>query len=327
MAMEIAKAFVSAVAATLALSLAAGDRPEAPSARVGIVIARNPERSQRIAAEEFAKMHEKVTGYRPAIATEAAGRGPFVFIGIPDADMAFEGECDSYYIRSKGANLTIAGKNVRSTLYGVFDFFRRRAGAAYFWDGDVFERRAALDFSNLDVFERSRFEYRACQYFAHRGLTRFNAEHWGFEDWKREIDWAVKNRLNVIRLCLGIEDIFQRFPRLKEREWQLAGTLSGGEQQMLAVGRAMMARPKLLMMDEPSLGLAPLVVRDIFSIIRDLKSEGITILLIEQNANAALRCADQAYVLETGRITISGTGEELLADQRVRDAYLGSAAH
>jgi branched-chain amino acid transport system ATP-binding protein len=124
----------------------------------------------------------------------------------------------------------------------------------------------------------------------------------------------------------GIEDIFQRFPRLKEREWQLAGTLSGGEQQMLAVGRAMMARPKLLMMDEPSLGLAPLVVRDIFAIIRELKSEGITILLIEQNANAALRCADQAYVLETGRITMSGTGAELLADQRVRDAYLGSTA-
>ena len=124
----------------------------------------------------------------------------------------------------------------------------------------------------------------------------------------------------------GIEDIFQRFPRLKEREWQLAGTLSGGEQQMLAVGRAMMARPKLLMMDEPSLGLAPLVVRDIFAIIRELKGEGITILLIEQNANAALRCADQAYVLETGRITMQGTGEELLADQRVRDAYLGSTA-
>ena len=124
----------------------------------------------------------------------------------------------------------------------------------------------------------------------------------------------------------GIEDIYQRFPRLKEREWQLAGTLSGGEQQMLAVGRAMMARPKLLMMDEPSLGLAPLVVRDIFAIIRELKAEGITILLIEQNANAALRCADQAYVLETGRITMSGSGEALLADQRVRDAYLGSTA-
>lgn len=123
-----------------------------------------------------------------------------------------------------------------------------------------------------------------------------------------------------------IQRIYELFPRLEERNWQMAGTLSGGEQQMLAVGRAMMARPKLLMMDEPSLGLAPLVVRDIFAIIRELKAEGITILLIEQNANAALRCADQAYVLETGRITMQGTGEELLADQRVRDAYLGSTA-
>ena len=122
----------------------------------------------------------------------------------------------------------------------------------------------------------------------------------------------------------GIKDIYRRFPRLKEREWQLAGTLSGGEQQMLAVGRAMMAKPKLLMMDEPSLGLAPLVVKDIFSIIKDLKSEGITILLIEQNANAALRCADVGLVLETGRITLTGKGEELLNNQQVKDAYLGS---
>ena len=122
----------------------------------------------------------------------------------------------------------------------------------------------------------------------------------------------------------GIRDIYRRFPRLKEREWQLAGTLSGGEQQMLAVGRAMMAKPKLMMMDEPSLGLAPLVVKDIFSIIRDLKSEGITILLIEQNANAALRCADYALVMETGRITLTGTGEELLNNPQVKEAYLGS---
>jgi len=122
----------------------------------------------------------------------------------------------------------------------------------------------------------------------------------------------------------GIRDIYRRFPRLKEREWQLAGTLSGGEQQMLAVGRAMMAKPKLMMMDEPSLGLAPLVVKDIFSIIRDLKSEGITILLIEQNANAALRCADYALVMETGRITLTGSGEELLNNPQVKEAYLGS---
>ena len=122
-----------------------------------------------------------------------------------------------------------------------------------------------------------------------------------------------------------MERVFELFPRLRERDWQLAGTLSGGEQQMLAVGRAMMTRPRLMMMDEPSLGLAPLVVRDIFAIIRLLSEQGMTILLIEQNANAALKCADRGYVLETGRITMSGTGQELLSDQRVRDAYLGAA--
>ncbi len=120
------------------------------------------------------------------------------------------------------------------------------------------------------------------------------------------------------------EYVFERFPRLEERHWQMAGTLSGGEQQMLAVGRALMARPRLLMMDEPSLGLAPLVVRDIFSIIHRLAEEGITILLIEQNANAALRAADTGYVMETGRITLTGTGEELLSNQAIRDAYLGA---
>ena len=119
--------------------------------------------------------------------------------------------------------------------------------------------------------------------------------------------------------------VYDLFPRLKEREWQQAGTLSGGEQQMLAVGRALMARPKLMMMDEPSLGLAPRVVKDIFAIIRRLKDEGMTILLSEQNANTALRCADYAYVLQTGSITMQGTGEQLLADPRVREAYLGGA--
>ena len=122
-----------------------------------------------------------------------------------------------------------------------------------------------------------------------------------------------------------IEHVYDLFPRLKERSWQLAGTLSGGEQQMLAVGRALMMRPKLLMMDEPSLGLAPLVIRDIFRIIRTLHDEGITILLVEQNANAALRVADRAYVLETGSLGISGTGEELLNDPSVKEAYLGKA--
>ncbi len=120
-----------------------------------------------------------------------------------------------------------------------------------------------------------------------------------------------------------MEHVYEVFPRLKERSWQMAGTLSGGEQQMLAVGRAMMTRPKLMMMDEPSLGLAPLVVRDIFHIIRQLSKEGITILLIEQNANAALKCAKYGYVLETGKITMQGEGTSLLEDPRVRDAYLG----
>ena len=124
-------------------------------------------------------------------------------------------------------------------------------------------------------------------------------------------------------LAPDIEHVYQLFPRLKERSWQPAGTLSGGEQQMLAVGRAMMMRPKLLMMDEPSLGLAPLVIRDIFRIIQTLHEEGITILLVVQNANAALRIADSAYVLETGSITMHGTGKELLDNPQVKEAYLG----
>ena len=122
----------------------------------------------------------------------------------------------------------------------------------------------------------------------------------------------------------AVEDVFTRFPRLKERRKQEAGTLSGGEQQMLAVGRALMSRPKLLMMDEPSLGLAPLVVRDIFSIIQEINKQGVTILLIEQNANMALKIADIGYVLETGRITLTGSGEELLTNDAVRAAYLGA---
>ena len=124
-------------------------------------------------------------------------------------------------------------------------------------------------------------------------------------------------------IAKDLKRVYELFPRLEERSWQLAGTLSGGEQQMLAVGRALMSRPKLMMLDEPSLGLAPLVVQDIFSIIREINRQGMTVLLIEQNANMALKIADLAYVLETGRITMSGTGEELLADEKVKEAYLG----
>ena len=117
--------------------------------------------------------------------------------------------------------------------------------------------------------------------------------------------------------------VYDLFPRLKERSWQAAGTLSGGEQQMLAVGRALLSRPKVMMMDEPSLGLAPLVVQDIFRIIKEINKQGVTIVLIEQNANMALKTADLAYVLETGHITLSGTGAELLANEKVKEAYLG----
>ncbi len=120
-----------------------------------------------------------------------------------------------------------------------------------------------------------------------------------------------------------LERVYSTFPILKERSWQLAGTLSGGEQQMLAVGRALMSKPKLLMMDEPSLGLAPLIVKEIFEIIKEIHRQGVTILLIEQNANAALHIAHKGYVLETGRITLKGTGKELLENEEVKSAYLG----
>ena len=119
------------------------------------------------------------------------------------------------------------------------------------------------------------------------------------------------------------EKVFELFPRLKERRKQLAGTMSGGEQQMLAMGRALMSNASMLMLDEPSMGLSPLLVQEIFDIIREINRQGVTILLIEQNANMALKIADLAYVLETGTITMSGTGAELLADEKVKEAYLG----
>ncbi len=118
--------------------------------------------------------------------------------------------------------------------------------------------------------------------------------------------------------------VFDLFPRLKERSWQAGGTLSGGEQQMLAIGRALMSRPKVIMMDEPSLGLAPLVVRGVFDIIKEINRQGVTVLLIEENANMALKTADLGYVMETGRITLQGTGAELLSNEAVKAAYLGT---
>ena len=120
-----------------------------------------------------------------------------------------------------------------------------------------------------------------------------------------------------------LDMVYEHFPRLEERKNQMAGTLSGGEQQMLAMGRALMSRPRLLLLDEPSMGLAPLLIREIFSIIQDINKAGTTVLLVEQNANMALSIANRAYVLETGRITLSGDAKELAASEEVRKAYLG----
>lgn len=132
--------------------------------------------------------------------------------------------------------------------------------------------------------------------------------------------WQRKDKAEVAR---DYERVFEIFPRLKERLTQLSGTLSGGEQQMLAVGRALMSRGKILLLDEPSMGLAPVLVRDIFKVLMEINQSGTTILLVEQNANMALRLASRGYVLETGEITLTGTGLQLLGDPRVREAYLG----
>ena len=137
------------------------------------------------------------------------------------------------------------------------------------------------------------------------------------------LDLGAFTRSDKDGIKADLKTVFERFPRLEERKEQLAGTLSGGEQQMLAMGRALMSRPRLLLLDEPSMGLAPLLIREIFSIIVDINKAGTTVLLVEQNANMALSIAHRAYVLETGRITLSGDAKDLAASEEVRKAYLG----
>ncbi len=137
------------------------------------------------------------------------------------------------------------------------------------------------------------------------------------------LEMGAYTRKDKDGIAQDMKKVFESFPRLLERKEQLAGTLSGGEQQMLAMGRALMSKPKLLLMDEPSMGLAPLLVKEIFNIIKEINASGTTILLVEQNANMALSIADKAYVLETGRITLSGTAKELASSEAVRKAYLG----
>lgn len=140
---------------------------------------------------------------------------------------------------------------------------------------------------------------------------------------RENLEMGAFTRTDSSEIAAGLEDVFKRFPRLKERENQVAGTLSGGEQQMLAMGRALMSKPRLLMLDEPSMGLAPILVQEIFDIIEQLHSAGTTVLLVEQNARMALKVADRAYVLETGRVSMSGKASELASDERVKQAYLG----
>ncbi len=137
------------------------------------------------------------------------------------------------------------------------------------------------------------------------------------------LDLGAYLRSDKDGIARDLEDVYKKFPRLLERKSQVAGTLSGGEQQMLAMGRALMSKPKLLLLDEPSMGLAPLLVKEIFTIIKEINAAGTTVLLVEQNANMALSIADKAYVLETGRIVLAGTAKELAASEEVRKAYLG----
>ena len=156
-----------------------------------------------------------------------------------------------------------------------------------------------------------------------RGITLVPEGRQVFPDLTVEENLRIGAYLRKDDLKKDLEWVYELFPRLKERHWQAAGTLSGGEQQMLAVGRALMSRPKLVMMDEPSLGLAPIVVQQIFDIIKKIHEEGVTVLLIEQNANMALHAADMGYVMETGAITFSGPGKELLENPPIQAAYLG----
>ncbi len=156
-----------------------------------------------------------------------------------------------------------------------------------------------------------------------RGITLVPEGRRVFPDMTVLENLKIGAYLRKDNLTEDIRWVYDLFPRLEERSWQAAGTLSGGEQQMLAVGRALMSKPKVIMMDEPSLGLAPIIVQGIFDIIKEINRQGVTVLLIEQNANMALKIADIGYVLETGRITMTGPGKELLQDENVKKAYLG----
>ena len=183
--------------------------------------------------------------------------------------------------------------------------------------GIVRPKGASIKFNGEEIFGKTP------NYIVSKGITLVPEGRRVFDNLTVAENLKIGAYLRKDNLKDDMDYVYSLFPRLKEREWQMAGTLSGGEQQMLAVGRALMSRPKLIMMDEPSLGLAPLIVKSIFEIIKTINKEGITVLLIEQNANMALKIADKGYVMETGEIKMEGTGAELLANEEIKEAYLG----
>lgn len=209
----------------------------------------------------------------------------------------------------EGQIVTLVGANgagKSSTLRGIIGLVKAKAGSI------TFDGKELMGASTDEIVKN--------------GITLVPEGRHVFPDQTVLENLKIGAYLRKGNLDADLENVYEIFPRLKERSWQAAGTLSGGEQQMLAVGRALMANPKLIMMDEPSLGLAPIVVNEIFEIIKRVNEQGTTVLLVEQNANMALHIADKAYVIENGRITIEGTGKELLKDERVKKAYLGTTA-
>lgn len=208
----------------------------------------------------------------------------------------------------KGTIVTLIGANgagKTTTLKTISGILRPRSGSVFFKDVDISkvapEKIVGMGISQVPEGRRV---------FASMSVLE-------------NLEMGAYLRTDKKEIAEDMENVFVRFPRLKERRKQMAGTLSGGEQQMLAIGRALMARPELLLMDEPSMGLAPLLVKEIFAIIKDINDRGTTILLVEQNAHMALSIADKAYVIETGEIVLQGTAEELLKSEDVKKAYLG----
>ena len=208
----------------------------------------------------------------------------------------------------KGEVVTLIGANgagKSSTLRSIVGLVKPEGGSIRFKDGEL----AGLPTDQI----------------VSRGITLVPEGRRVFPDLTVLENLKIGAYMRKDSLEADLRWVHDLFPRLKERSWQLAGTLSGGEQQMLAIGRALMSKPELIMMDEPSLGLAPIIVQGVFDIIREINKQGVTILLVEQNANMALKAANVGYVMETGRITMTGTGAELLENEEVKAAYLGKA--